>query len=262
MPVEMLPRLVRHRRVIVLGMLATVVAAAWAYLWIGAGVGMKTMDMGGGQMPAMPSVWSPAYALLILVMWIVMMAAMMLPSAAPTLLLVTALAWDRVADSHLVPTTTILFALGYLLVWCGFSLAATVLQWSLDEAGLLSERMAFGNALLASAGLMAAGVYQWTPLKDTCLRHCRSPTQFLVSRWCRGTAGAVWTGVRHGLFCLGCCWMLMALLFVGGMMSIAWVGAIALFVLLEKTVPSGDRMSRLGGLLLFIWGALSLVRTI
>ena len=217
MPVEMLPRLVRHRRVIVLGMLVAVVAAAWAYLWLGAGVRMKIMDMGGGQIPAMPSVWSPAYALLILVMWIVMMAAMMLPSAAPTLLLVTALAWDRVADSHLVPTTTILFALGYLLVWCGFSLAATVLQWSLDEARLLSERMAFGNAILASAVLMAAGVYQWTPLKDTCLRHCRSPTQFLVSRWCRGTAGAVWTGVRHGLFCLGCCWMLMALLFVGGM---------------------------------------------
>ena len=155
-----------------------------------------------------------------------------------------------------------LFASGYLLVWCGFSLAATLLQWGLVEAGLLSETMALGSAILASTVLIAAGAYQWTPLKDTCLRHCRSPTEFLVRHWRQDTRGALRTGVRHGLFCLGCCWMLMALLFVGGVMSIAWIGAIALFVLLEKTVPWGDRMSRLGGVLLFVWGAISLVRLI
>ena len=154
------------------------------------------------------------------------------------------------------------FASGYLLVWCGFSLAATLLQWGLDEAGLLSERMAFGNATLSGTVLVAAGVYQWTPLKDACLRHCRSPTEFLVRHWHPGTLGAVRTGVRHGLFCLGCCWMLTALLFVGGLMNLAWVGAIALFVLLEKTLPWGDWMGRLTGLLLVLWGATILVRMI
>ena len=262
MPVGVLTGLIRHRRAVVSGALAAVIAAAWAYLWLGAGVGVRMMDMGGGQMMAMTPAWGPPYAALIFVMWVVMMTAMMLPSAAPTMLLVTALAWDRLGNSKIVPFTAMLFASGYLLVWCGFSLIATLLQWGLGEAGLLSETMALGSAILASTVLIAAGAYQWTPLKDTCLRHCRSPTQFLVAHWRRGTAGVVWTGVRHGLFCLGCCWMLMALLFVGGVMSIAWIGAIALFVLLEKTVPWGDRMSRLGGVLLFVWGAISLVRLI
>jgi len=153
-----------------------------------------------------------------------------------------------------------LFALGYLLVWCGFSLAATLLQWGFDNAGLLSEKMAFANAVLTSTVLIAAGVYQWTPLKDACLRHCRSPSEFLFRHLRLGLLGAVGTGVRHGLFCLGCCWMLMALLFVGGLMSLAWVGAIALFVLVEKTMPWGDRMSRFSGVLLILWGVANLVR--
>ena len=128
------------------------------------------------------------------------------------------------------------------------------------NAGLLSERIAFGDAILASSVLIAAGVYQWTPLKDACLIHCRSPTEFLVRHWQPGSLGAVGTGVRHGLFCLGCCWMLMALLFVGGLMSVTWIGAISLFVLMEKTIPWGDWVSRLGGLLLVVWGVGNLVR--
>ena len=218
------------------------------------------MDMGGGQMMAMTPVWSQPYALLILVMWWVMMVAMMLPTAAPTVLLVATLAWERQDNSNLVPTTAMLFALGYLLVWCGFSLAATLLQWSLDNAGLLSERIAFGDAILASTVLIAAGVYQWTPLKDACLRHCRSPSEFLFRHLRLGLLGAVGTGVRHGLFCLGCCWMLMALLCVGGLMSLSWVGAITLFVLLEKTIPWGDWISRIGGALLVVWGVGNLIR--
>jgi predicted metal-binding membrane protein len=117
---------------------------------------------------------------MISVMWWVMMVAMMLPTAAPTVLLVTSLAWDRLANPNLVPATALLFASGYLLVWCGFSLAATLLQCVLGQAGLLSERMAFGDAILASTVLIAVRVYQWTPLKDACLRHCRSPTEFLI----------------------------------------------------------------------------------
>ena len=262
MRIELLSMLLRHRRAVVLGVLAMFTAAAWAYLLSGAGIEMEATNMGGGQMMAMLPTWSAGYAALISVMWWAMMVAMMLPTAAPTVLLVTSLAWDRLANYNLVPATALLFASGYLLVWCGFSLAATLLQWGLDNAGLLSERMAFGDAILASSVLIAAGVYQWTPLKDACLRHCRSPTEFLVRHWQPGSLGAVVTGIRHGLFCLGCCWMLMALLFVGGLMSLAWVGAIALFVLLEKTMPWGDWMGRLTGLLLVLWGATILVRMI
>jgi len=260
MRVELLTGLLRYRRAVVLGALATVTAAAWAYLLLGGGIEMEMMDMGGGQMMAMLPAWSPTYAALISVMWWVMMVAMMLPTAAPTVLLVTSLAWDRLANPKLVPTAALLFASGYLLVWCGFSLAATLLQWSLDNAGLLSEKMAFGDAILANTVLIAAGMYQWTPLKDACLRHCRSPSEFLFRHLRLGLLGAVGTGVRHGLFCLGCCWMLMALLFVGGLMSLAWVGAIALFVLVEKTMPWGDRMSRFSGVLLILWGVANLVR--
>ena len=260
MRVELLTGLLRYRRAVVLGALATVTAAAWAYLLLGGGIEMEMMDMGGGQTMAMLPAWSPTYAVLISVMWWVMMVAMMLPTAAPTVLLVTSLAWDRLANPKLVPATALLFASGYLLVWCGFSLAATLLQWSLDNAGLLSERMAFGDAILASTVLIAAGVYQWTPLKDACLRHCRSPSEFLFRHLRLGLLGAVGTGVRHGLFCLGCCWMLMALLFVGGLMSLTWVGAITLFVLLEKTMPGGDWMSRFSGVLLVVWGVTNLIR--
>jgi len=242
------------------GALAAVSAMAWAYLLLGAGIEMEMMDMGGSQVVAMQPIWDLPYVVVILVMWVVMMAAMMLPTAAPTVLLVTVLAGDRLDNSNLVPAAAMLFASGYLLVWCGFSLAATSVQWGLDKAGLLSETIAFANVVLASTVLVAAGVYQWTPLKHTCLRHCRSPTGFLVHHWRGGMLGAVRTGVRHGLFCLGCCWMLMALLFVGGLMNLAWVGAIALLVLFEKTLPGGDWMGRFTGLVLIGWGGFSLTR--
>jgi predicted metal-binding membrane protein len=244
----------------VLGALAAVVAAAWGYLLLGAGLQMPSMDMGGGHMMTMQPEWTLGYAVLIFIMWAVMMAAMMLPSAAPTVLLVAALARRNAAGAGFTPATALLFALGYLLVWSGFSLLASSLQWALDQAGMLSARMAVANAAIAGIVLIAAGAYQWTPLKETCLRHCRSPVAFLVQHWRRGAGGAVATGVRHGLYCLGCCWMLMALLFVAGLMNLAWVAAVALLVLLEKTMPWGGRMSRLAGALLAIWGVVGLYR--
>jgi predicted metal-binding membrane protein len=149
--------LLRHPRAVVIGALATVTMAAWAYLLLGAGIEMEMMDMGGGQMMAMLPALGPTYALLISMMWWVMMVAMMLPTAAPTVLSVTSLAWDRLADPDLVPATALLFASGYLLVWSGLSLTATLLQWGLDSAGLLSEKMAFANAILMSTVLIAAG---------------------------------------------------------------------------------------------------------
>jgi predicted metal-binding membrane protein len=259
MPVEQLSRLLRHRQAIVSGVLASVILASWAYLLGGAGIEVEMMDMGGGQMMTMPPEWSAPYAALIFVMWVVMMVAMMLPSAAPTVLLVTPLASDHTDNSKLVLAVPILFALGYLLVWCGFSLAATLLQWVLDEAGLLSETMAFGNWISAGAVFVAAGIYEWTPLKDACLRHCRSPTEFLVRQWRRGALGAVLMGMRHGIFCLGCCWLLMALLFVGGLVNLACVAAIALLVLLEKTIPWDGHMRLLTGALFIQWGLVSFV---
>jgi predicted metal-binding membrane protein len=191
-----------------------------------------------------------------------MMVAMMLLIAAPTVLLVTNLASDHTDNPKLVPATAMLFASGYLLVWCGFSLAATLLQWGLDKAGLLSETMAFGNETSAGAVLVAAGIYEWTPPKDACLSHCRTPTEFLVRHWRQDALGAVLAGMRHGIFCLGCCWLLMALLFVGGLMNLAWVAAIALLVLLEKTIPGRGQMTLLTGALFIEWGFVSLVSAI
>ena len=129
MPIEVLSRLIRHRRTVVLGALAAVIAPAWAYLLLGAGINMEMTDMGGGQIMAMRPEWSPLYAVLIFTMWVVMMVAMMLPSAVPTVLLVSVLAWDRLPNSNFVPATAMMFASGYLLVWSGFSLTATLLQW-------------------------------------------------------------------------------------------------------------------------------------
>jgi predicted metal-binding membrane protein len=248
----------RHDRAVVLGSLAVVILLAWGYLLLGAGIDMETMNMGGGQMMVMLSQWSPGYGVVVFAMWAVMMVAMMLPSAAPVILLVAGIARKRTAADGARGATTVLFVLGYLAVWLGFAAAATLLQWGLSEAGLLSDTMAFGNALLAGAVLVAAGIYQWTPLKEACLRRCRSPLDFLLFHWREGRVGALASGSGHGVFCLGCCWMLMALLFVGGIMNLAWIAGIALLVLIEKTLPWGGRMNRVTGAVLVAWGAVTL----
>ena len=252
MTAYLLSGLLRHDRAVVLGGLLTVAASAWIYLLLGAGIEMQMMDMGGGQMMAMSPEWTLGYGTLIFAMWAVMMVAMMLPSAAPAVLLVTAL--DRQSGVTGAWGRSALFASGYLLVWFGFSLAATLLQAALAGLGLLSETMAASNRALAGGVLVAAGLYQWTPLKNACLAHCRSPIEFLVRHWRNGSSGAVVAGVRHGLFCLGCCWMLMALLFVGGLMNLASIAAIAVLVLIEKTLPWGGRISLITGLVLIGWG--------
>jgi predicted metal-binding membrane protein len=257
MTAELLTGVLRRDRAVVLACLAAVIAAAWAYLWFGVGLGMPAMEM-GGRMMAMPPAWTPGYAALIFLMWAAMMAAMMLPTPAPTVLLVASLARRRSDAAGFTPATALVFASGYLLVWFGISLVATSLQWALYRAGML--RMAIANAAVAGVVMIAAGLWQWKPLKDTCLRHCRSPVGFLVGHWRPGIGGAAAIGMRHGLYCLGCCWMLMALLFVAGLMNFAWIAAIALFVLLEKTTPWGGRTPRVTGALLALWGVVVLVR--
>src|SRR6266851_987442 len=188
MPAQLIYSLLRHDRAIVLAGLAGVVVIAWLYLLLGAGIEMEMMDMGGGQMMAMAPAWTPGYAALIFLMWAIMMVAMMLPSAAPTILLVANIARNRAAADSGTPTAA-LFAFGYIVVWAGFSLAATLLQWSLDRLGVLSEAMASQSAAVAGLILLAAGLYQWTPLKQTCLRHCRSPLAFLVRYWRKASWG-------------------------------------------------------------------------
>lgn len=240
-------------RAVVLGGLVVVIGLAWAYLVLGAGLGPDGMDMGGGQVMRMARPWTPGYAATIFAMWAVMMVAMMLPGAAPMLLLVASMA--RGAGQG----ATAAFALGYLLVWAGFSLGATGLQWGLERAGALSPAMAMGSAWAAGAVLIAAGAYQWTTLKQACLLHCQSPMAFLMQHWRPGGWAALANGVRHGVFCLGCCWMLMLVLFVVGVMNLLWIAALALLVLLEKTVPLSGRMSRMTGAALIGWGVLVLV---
>jgi predicted metal-binding membrane protein len=254
----LLAALLARDRAIVAGSLAFVIILAWAYLLAGAGVGMETMDMGGGQLMVMAREWTLGYGLVVFLMWAVMMVAMMLPSAAPVTLLIAAIARKRREAGGTPGMSTAPFVLGYLGVWFAFAATATLLQWRLDAAGLLSETMALASMVVAGSVLVVAGIYQWTPLKQACLRHCRSPLQFLMHHWQDGALGALASGARHGAFCFGCCWMLMVLLFVGGIMNLAWIGGIALLVLIEKTMPWGGRMGRATGAVLVVWGAITL----
>jgi predicted metal-binding membrane protein len=251
----MLAGLLRHDRVIVVAALFAVIFISWAYLLTGAGMDMPAM--GGMLMPMASPDWTPSYFALTLAMWATMMAAMMLPSAAPMLLLYEKIARKRGETGETIGSTG-LFGVGYVAVWAGFSVAAAALQYGLDKANLLSPMMATTSVALAGALLVAAGLYQWTPLKQTCLRHCRSPLEFIMTEWRGGQRGALAMGLRHGAFCLGCCWMLMLLLFVGGVMSFVWIAGIAAFVLVEKTAPAGYWLGRIVGTALFAWGGATL----
>jgi predicted metal-binding membrane protein len=224
---------------------------------MGEGAADDTSDLAGMAMA--PAVWTPGYAGLMFFMWWIMMMAMMLPSAAPMILLFAVInRKQRDKGAPYVPTG--IFAAGYLLVWGAFSLVAVSTQWGLERSGLLSSTMASTSVLLGATLLIAAGVYQLTPLKHACLRHCRSPFAFIVQHWRLGDLGALRMGIEHGAFCAGCCWFLMALLFYGGIMNLYWIIGLALYVLLEKTIPAGHWLGRLAGILLIGWGgALMLV---
>jgi len=182
----------------------------------------------------------------------VMMVAMMLPSAAPMVLLFAAISRkQREAGKPFVPT--VIFLAGYLAVWGLFSVLATGAQWGLEAAGFAPMTSGAG-ARLGGAILIAAGLYQLTPLKQACLSHCRSPILFLTSHWRPCRAGAWRMGLAHGAYCLGCCWFLMALLFVGGIMNVIWIAALALYVLFEKIVPAGHWLAYAAGAALSLGG--------
>lgn len=223
--------------------LTAVALGAWVYVLSGAG-----LTMGAD--------WTAGTTLLMLVMWWVMMAAMMLTSALPMILLYRAVNARRAAPAA---AAAWIFAAGYLLAWGGFSLVAVGMQWALQEARLLSPMMQTTSMALGGALLIGAGLYQMTPLKQACLRHCRSPALFLSQHWRTGRTGALRMGAHHGLYCLGCCWVLMALLFYGGVMDPRWIGGLALYVLVEKLAPFGRRIGQFTGLVLIGWGVLVLL---
>jgi predicted metal-binding membrane protein len=224
--------------------------AAWAGLaWIAFDMGHPLAQL---MMPATAQ-WSGANLLAIWSMWAVMMAAMMLPSALPMML-----TFKRLCAHHGEPARSRGFLAAYLLVWSGFSAAATAAQWAFQAAGWISPMIVSTSAGLTGLLLALAGLYQFSPLKRVCLARCRTPMGFLLGEWRGGARGGFVMGLRHGLFCMGCCWALMALLFAGGVMNLAWIAALSMAVAIEKLAPQGARVAQLLGLGLLIAGALRL----
>ena len=267
----------RDRLVVVIALIAVIVLS-WVYVLAGAGMGMSAFEMTRMTQPVgvidstQPSMqgmsmggtavggtmvtgaWTVGYAVVIFFMWWVMMFGMMLPSAAPLLLLFARMMRkEKDKGAPYVPTGV--FALGYVIMWAAFSAIATGAQWGLEASGLLSGIMVGTSAVLGAGLLIAAGVWQLTPWKNACLRHCRSPIGFLSAHWRPGRTGAFKMGLVHGAFCLGCCWFLMALLFYGGVMNLYWIIGLALYILIEKLLPAGARIGQLTGVILIAWGA-------
>jgi predicted metal-binding membrane protein len=245
------PALPRRDRISILAALAATTAIAWAYLV------KLALDMEGmGAMARMQiRPWSVGDFWLMFLMWAVMMVGMMTPSVAP-MILIYARVGRQASDCGTPFAPAGWFALGYFLAWTGFALLATALQWGLERALLLSPAMASASPVFGGVLLIAAGVYQWTPLKNACLTQCQSPFAFIQRHGgYRGDrSGSVALGLRHGAYCIGCCWALMVLLFVGGVMNLLWIAALGALVLAEKLIP-GRLFQRATGVALVVAGA-------
>ena len=254
---------------IVVAGLATIIVLAWAYVgYLSSNMTGMAMNGGSGMdihpaQMSMPNthVWGSGDFIFTFLMWAVMMMAMMTPSATPMILTFAHVSRQRHIDNTPIPATTI-FLLGYLLVWIAFSAGATLAQWGLHSAALLSPEMISVTPLLGGILLVFSGVYQFTPLKRACLSRCRTPLGFLMTEWREGARGALIMGLRHGIYCVGCCWLLMTLLFVAGVMNLLWVAVIAVYVLVEKVVPAGQWVSRAVGLLAVGWGIWMFARVV
>ena len=253
-----LETVLRRDRIIVAGALGIIIALAWGYvLWLANDMDMGGMDMTGFRMiPAGIGIMLPATApwkaiefAYVFAMWAVMMVGMMAPSAAPMILMYARVGRQGRVDGKPFAATG-WFATGYFLAWIGFSLVAALVQWAIERAALLISRMASASNVLGGIVLIAAGVYQWTPLKDECLAQCQTPLQFLFRHggFRSDLKGCLVLGLRHGGYCVGCCWVLMALLFVGGVMNVLWIALLSLLVLLEKLTPFGRWVARAAGL--------------
>jgi predicted metal-binding membrane protein len=236
-------------RVAVIAALGGIAAISWLYTW------MQVRAMAGEDM-AMPvafAPWTAGDALLTIAIWWIMMLGMMLPSATPMVMMFAAVSRSRRARGRSVVPTGV-FAAGYAIAWGGFGLAASFAQWGLEQAVLISPQSQRVGPGLGAAIVIAAGLYQLTPLKTACLAKCRSPFDFVLNRWRDGAVGALRMGLEHGLYCLGCCWVLMALLFAGGVMSLLWMAALTALVLAEKLFPAGVWIARASGALLLVFG--------
>ena len=257
-PATTLEIVLRRDRAIVTVGLVGVAALGWAYLLY---VARDMSDMSADI--AMPSTeaWGMVDLALLFVMWVVMMLAMMVPSASPLILMVASINRKRrERDDPLVPTG--LFLAGYLLARTAYSAVATGAQWGLHATSLLSPAMVSTSPVLGGVLLLTAGIFQFTSLKQACLSHCRSPVGFVLGHWREGRGGALRMGMEHGLFCVGCCWVLMALLFVAGVMNLLWVAVISLFVLAEKVLAKGELVGRLGGAALLTAGVAVLIAAV
>ena len=241
----------RDQIVIAIG-LVVIVALGWAYM-IHLARGMeRNMSMVMPQV--IPWNWVDWWSMFL--MWTVMMVAMLLPSATPTILIYAMVNRNRKQNS-LAYVSTSIFLSGYLIAWIAFSLVATVVNWAIHTQGLLTGMMGASTSnILGASLLIVAGIFQWTPFKYACLNHCRTPMGFIMTEWKEGKLGAIKMGLKHGSYCVACCWLLMALLFVLGVMNLLWIGALAAFVLLEKLLPQGIWVSKISGLGFITWGAI------
>lgn len=261
-PPSSLERILARDRVIIAASLAALAALAWLYLVL---LARQMGDMGGAAMgamrgmPEMPGMQTEAAAsaptfLPTALMWLVMMIGMMVPSAAPMILLFGNVQRRQLANES--PALRVaLFTAGYLVVWGAFSAVAAAAQILLVQRSMLASMELTAAGWLRALLVALAGLYQLTPFKNVCLKHCRSPAEFLSSHWRKGSVGALRMGLEHGLYCVGCCWLLMGLLFVVGVMNLVWVAVLAGFVLLEKLVPRGEAVARISGIGLLIFAA-------
>jgi len=246
---------------VLIALLSVLAAVCWAYLLFRAirVAPAETPALAGMGMlgPAPPAPYRLDQLALVLALWVVVCSAMMLPGAAPAVLLFASVSrlYHAVRRPYLA---TALFVLGYLVLWTGFAALATLLQWALHDAGVLDAAMAVPNATFAGLALVAAGVYQWTPAKHDCLQRCRAPLPDILTGWRPGPWGAFRMGIAYGLVCIGCCWLLLLLLFAAGIASLAAIVGLATLVLAEKLLPGGPWLACLTGLALVAWGTLML----
>ena len=250
--------ILRRDRFIVIAGLFIISILAWLYIiYLYRQMEVMNMDALFFAMPMTPE-WTATDFIFMFLMWLVMMIAMMTPSVAPLILLFAKVNRQRKEQQSPFVNTFYLFT-GYFVVWGGFSLIATLLQWLLQQLSWLNPDMIITNKILGAIILIAAGIFQFTAIKQTCLSYCKSPLDFIYKHWGEGKNGAIKMGFKNGAYCVGCCWVLMVLLFVSGVMNILWVALIALFVLIEKVSAKSKWISFVAGSLLIALGALVLV---
>ena len=253
----LLTRLIKQEQIFVVLGIILLTVLTWSYIfYLNSAAAMPMNEI---SMPQMNS-WNLNDFLAIFIMWSVMMTAMMIPSAAPMILVFASVYHKRkLSGNDFVPTW--IFLLGYLLIWTGFSFLAAFLQWLLHHYSIISPELKLISPVSSGIVLLAVGIYQFTPMKNVCLKNCQNPLNFVMGSWREGSLGAFIMGIHHGLYCLGCCWILMLLLFVAGVMNLIWVAMIAVLIFLEKIIPSGKWFIRISGILFAAWGFILIIKS-